>query len=197
MVLQSDVAVYRTIPLEIRDHRLAVQRHVVNLFFDANYKCVPLARMFGGDLHRRLHTVDGASLVNHVAVRRAFIVDLDFVALLDRDSWIAARIIGKCRLGKADEDTRVVALFRDLPVYLELEVSELPGRMPEETQAAFGHEHSVFDPEPARAGLPPAVEVGAVEELDGLARRFGERVFKHKAILGVALSPLTFSCSIS
>ena len=60
--------------------------------------------------------------------------------------------------------------------------------MPEQTQAAFGHEHSVFDPEAARAGLPPAVEVDAVEELDGLAHRFGEGFFKHKAILGAIVT---------
>src|SRR5919109_885434 len=107
MVLQSDVAAHGTIALEVRDHRLAVQCHVVNLSFNANRKCVPVARLFGGDLHRGLYSVDRASLMNHIAVRRAFVIDLDFIAFVDGDPWIAAWF------RKAHEDTRVVTPLRD------------------------------------------------------------------------------------
>jgi hypothetical protein len=51
----------------------------------------------------------------------------------------------------------------------KFEVLELPGRIPEQAQAAFRHEHPVLDPEPAGAGLPPALEIDTVKELDGSA----------------------------
>jgi hypothetical protein len=42
--------------------------------------------------------------VNHSAVRRALVVDLDFVSLIDRDLWIAARFIGNGRRRETNED---------------------------------------------------------------------------------------------
>src|SRR6185436_3589431 len=77
---------------------------------------------------------------------------------------------------------RVVALLRHRPIYLELEVLELSSRIPQQTHAAFRHEHSVLDPESAWAGLPPAIEINAVEELDRSPRGFGERSLRHEAI---------------
>jgi hypothetical protein len=52
----------------------------------------------------------------------------------------------------------------------------------------YRHEHSIVDPEPARAGLLPAIQIHAVEELDRSAGDFGECFLSHEAILGVKCS---------
>jgi hypothetical protein len=49
--------------------------------------------------------------VQHFAIRRALIVDLYFVSLIDGDPWIAVRFISNIRRGEADKNPELSLFF--------------------------------------------------------------------------------------
>src|SRR5262249_17393009 len=117
--------------------------------------------------------INGARLVNRGAIRIPKIVDLHLVSLAHSVEWIAIRI------WKPQENAGVVTGLRDLPVDAQFEVAELRERIPQQPKAALRAQCAVIHPEAASAGLRPAIERGAIEELDWSARCRDYRLFEH------------------
>ena len=102
-------------------HQRAVQEHLDVLALDLDLVRVPLAeRLQRAPRPAAVRTLEGVDRAGR-AVREVGRVDLDLVALVDRDVRVVARV------READEDAAVVVLD-ELPVQLEAVVGELLAR---------------------------------------------------------------------
>src|SRR5262245_44694090 len=90
------------------------------------------------------------------------VVDLDLVALVNRDPRVVARV------GEADEYTGVVLRALDLPVHVECEIAERTSPVPEQAHATPGFERSVNERELTGTRHDPPVHAFAVEQHEAL-----------------------------